>query len=150
MNRKQHLIQLIHIAKAQLMLSDDEYRALLAAEGGGKKSSTKLSVAELEEVLRALKAQGFVVMQRQRRRADLKIRADESDHIKKLRSLWLELRDAGALRDASEQALTHWVSRQLGRKTALAWLSTHETNYLIESAKQWLGRVQKQEEQHDR
>ena len=59
--KKQRLIRLIHVGKTQLMMADSEYRTLLANISRGKTSSTKLSVDELELVVTALKARGFVV-----------------------------------------------------------------------------------------
>lgn len=59
--KKARLIKLLHIAKNQLMLDDAAYRRLLANVSGGKTSSTKLSLEELELALRGMKAMGFVV-----------------------------------------------------------------------------------------
>ena len=48
----------IHIAKAQLGLEDDTYRALLMRETG-KNSCGKMTLRELEAVLAAMQRQGF-------------------------------------------------------------------------------------------
>ena len=69
---KQRLIRLIHVAKTQLMMGDDDYRALLANVSCGKTSSTKLSIAELELAIRAMKAKGFVVTTKQNSAAKAK------------------------------------------------------------------------------
>ena len=54
------LIQLIHIAKSQVGLSDEDYRAVL--ESTAKKSScSDMTVFELNEVLKAMKKLGFRV-----------------------------------------------------------------------------------------
>lgn len=52
------LIQLIHIAKSQLRLDEDTYRAMLRTHGGAD-SSAAMSVAQLERVLQHLSACGF-------------------------------------------------------------------------------------------
>ncbi|MGI5093527.1 phage protein GemA/Gp16 family protein, partial [Treponema socranskii] len=57
-DRRKKLIQLIHVAKSKLQMSDGDYRALLSGVGG-KTSSAELTVAELERVFKALKSLGF-------------------------------------------------------------------------------------------
>ena len=57
-HKKARLITLLHVAKNQLMLDDAAYRRLLANVSGGKTSSTKLSLEELELALRGMKAMG--------------------------------------------------------------------------------------------
>ncbi len=57
--RRARLVRLIHVGKGKLGLSDDSYATLL--EGAtGKSSTTGMTVAELEKVMRALRAAGFV------------------------------------------------------------------------------------------
>ena len=57
-NDRSKIIQLIHIAKSQIGLSDEDYRAVL--ESTSKKSScSEMSVFELNEVLKAMKELGF-------------------------------------------------------------------------------------------
>ncbi|MDR1250626.1 MAG: regulatory protein GemA [Treponema sp.] len=57
-DRRKKLIQLIHIGKAKMALTDDAYRAFL--EGStGKHSCTDMSVRQLEAVLRAMRGNGF-------------------------------------------------------------------------------------------
>ena len=59
MNKRKQ-IQLIHIAKHQLRIDDDTYRTMLRAISGEPvTSSTQLSAAGLEKILRHLKKQGF-------------------------------------------------------------------------------------------
>lgn len=54
------LIQLIHIAKSRLGLSDEDYRIVL--EGVAKKQScSDMSIFELEQVMKAMKKLGFQV-----------------------------------------------------------------------------------------
>ena len=50
--------QMIHIAKAQLGLDEDSYRQMLRIHGG-EDSTTKMSLAQLEQVLAHLKTAGF-------------------------------------------------------------------------------------------
>ncbi len=63
-------IQLIHIAKAQLGLSDEEYRELLMARYAGcfEGSSKELTYAEAEDLIEHLKSLGFEIKRKPRPR----------------------------------------------------------------------------------
>lgn len=143
--KKQRLIRLIHVGKTQLMLSDEDYRALLANVSCGKTSSTKLTLDELELAVQALKARGFVVApkaQAQRKQDDIKVR--DAHHavdgqIKKIRALWLDLHRIGAVRNPSELALAKFVKRMTGVDYH-GWLDADHAQQVIEHLKQWLKR----------
>lgn len=57
-------IGLVHVAKAQLIekgvLTEESYRDCLATYGKGAKSSTELTVAQLDELMKHFAACGFV------------------------------------------------------------------------------------------
>jgi hypothetical protein len=57
-NRRKKLIQLVHIGKAKMGLTDDGYRAFL---GGicGKDSAADMSIRQLETALRVMRKNGF-------------------------------------------------------------------------------------------
>ncbi|XLM22170.1 regulatory protein GemA, partial [Chromobacterium piscinae] len=57
---RQRLIRLIHVAKRELALDDDSYRAILQRIGR-QASAADLSVPELNQVLEYLKRNGFKV-----------------------------------------------------------------------------------------
>ena len=59
-NKRKKLIQLIHIGKQKLNLTEDAYRALLDGVCG-KESCSKMTMKELEQTLKAIKSGGFVV-----------------------------------------------------------------------------------------
>jgi len=146
---RQSLIRLIHVAKRDLALDDETYRAMLIAVTG-KDSSTGLSVPQLERVLAHMKKSGFTV--RHKARAD---RPSDSRHAagtlsrsivqdaqsSKIRALWLSLHEMGAVRDASEAALGAYVKRITGID-ALAWLDADRASHVIETLKKWQARVQ--------
>ena len=140
--KKRRLIKLIHVAKGQLMLADGDYRALLANASCGKTSSTKLSVDELDTVLRQLKARGFVVTtkaQAAHGKADIPVH-DSRDQIEMIRGLWLELHRLGAVRDPSERALAKFVQRHTGIAYQ-GWLGIDNAIKIIEHLKKWKQRV---------
>ncbi|MTD32539.1 gp16 family protein [Paludibacterium denitrificans] len=59
-DRRKAMISKIHIAKQQLQMADDSYRAMLARLAEGKTSSTKLTLQQLDDVLAEMKRLGFV------------------------------------------------------------------------------------------
>jgi phage gp16-like protein len=133
------LIKLIHVARRDLRMDDDTYRLLLAGmrELDGATSTANLSVPNLIKVLEQLKLRGFKVRPNKEQKRPL---ADDVQS-KKIRSLWLELHDLGAVRDPSEAALAKFV-QGMTRVSALQWLSTAQASRVIENLKQWMGRVQ--------
>lgn len=135
------LIKLIHVARRELHMDDDTYRLMLAGMSGlgGATSTANLSVPNLLRVLEQLKAKGFTV--RPNSKGKRAMAADPWS--RKIRSLWLTLRDRGELRDASEEALVKFVQGQTGAK-ALQWLDAKQAHQVIESLKGWLARTEQE------
>jgi len=152
-NPRQSLIRLIHVAKRDLALDDDTYRAMLVA-ATGKNSSAGLSVPQLERVLAHMKKSGFTVRHkspkdrpRDSRHAPggLSRSIDQDAQSKKIRALWLSLHDMGAVRDCSEAALGAYVKR-ITRCDALQWLDGEQASQVIETLKKWQERIWHQQQ----
>jgi phage gp16-like protein len=137
------LIKLIHVARRELQMDDDTYRLMLSGMKGlgGATSSAKLTIPNLQRVLEELKTKGFKV--RPYGKEKRPPAADPSS--RKIRSLWLTLRDLGALRDASESALVSFVERRTGAK-ALQWLTAEQASHMIEELKKWIARLDQEAE----
>lgn len=106
MNRSK-IIQLIHIAKAQVGLSEEDYRAVL--ESTAKKSScSEMTLSELDDVLKAMKKLGFKVKKLSTKENELGWDAskEQMDYIK---GMW-EL----VARDKSDRALYKFIKRITG------------------------------------
>jgi len=119
----------IHVAKKQLGMEDDTYRQMLWAIARVR-SASDLDHAGRRRVLDHLKACGF---KRTRPVAN-------DPQSRKVRALWLGLKDLGALSDASEKALNAFLLRQTGAK-ALQWASSEQLSKAIESLKAWQRRA---------
>lgn len=101
------IIQLIHIAKSQIGLSDEDYRAVL--ESTTKKTScSNMSLFELNEVLKAMKKLGFKVKKLETKDNEIGWDAskEQMDYIK---GMW-EL----VARDKSDRALYKFIKRITG------------------------------------
>ena len=132
---KSKYIVLIHIAKSQLNLDDDTYRHLLLTLT--RKTSTKdMAIWELEKVIDNLKSKGFKAKNSKK---SGKITATEPIH-KKIRSLWLELAEAGAVKNRSEKAINSYVKRIVGIEV-MDWLTPKQAMVVIESLKSWQARI---------
>ncbi|RYC42829.1 gp16 family protein [Pectobacterium zantedeschiae] len=138
---KNQLIKLIHIAKRDLQLDDDTYRQLLITVTG-KSSTRDMIVPQLDTVLGAMKKRGFKI--KAAKKANSTRLLDDSPQSRKIRSLWLEMADAGIIRDRSEAALARWVKRETG-VDSLQWLNSEQASVIIEKLKQWQRRVRKPE-----
>ncbi|EKP2011508.1 regulatory protein GemA [Salmonella enterica] len=132
MNRAK-LIQLIHIAKSQMGMDADTYRQMLLSITGVTSTST-MNPGQLNKVLAAMKAKGFVVKPSSKARTTRQLA--DFPQAKKLRALWLEMYAQGFVRDSSEEALRRWVKRETG-VDGLQWLETDKASAAIEKLKKW-------------
>ena len=101
------IIQLIHIAKSQIGLSDEDYRAVL--ESTAKKTScSQMTLFELNEVLKAMKKLGFKVKKLETREEEIGWDASKAqmDYIK---GMWERV-----ARDKSDRALYKFIKRITG------------------------------------
>ena len=134
-NKKTKLIQLIHVGKTQLGLDDELYREVLES-CTGKTSSKDMTIQQLDAVLNRLKQLGFTVESREK--TGVSNLADDTKS-KLIRHLWLQLHQAGQVRNGSEKALAKFVENKVG-VSALQFLSTKNADMIITHLRQWCKR----------
>ena len=134
-NKKANLIKLIHVAKTKLGLEDEVYRDILESTTG-KTSSKLLTPAQLEAVLDRLKQLGFTVESKEK--TDVKNLASDAQS-KLIRHLWLQLHQAGQVKNGSELALAKFVENRV-HVSALQFLSTRHADMIINHLRQWCKR----------
>lgn len=109
---------------------DSDYRAMLRAVGG-KTSTTEMDDGTLARVvkhlMRALNPNGN------------QPKPKDGWHAERMRKLWAELGQLGALKDPSEQGLSRFVESQV-HVSALRFLNTQQGNRIVETLKAWLAR----------
>ena len=121
-NNRNKLIQLIHIGKANMGLSDDDYRAVL--EGvTGKQSCKDMTERQLTAVLRFMRRNGFEqqpnrVKPIERGRATL-------EQLEYIKGMW-----AVCARNKNDEALLAFVNRIAGVK-ALRFLTVETAQKVI-------------------
>lgn len=130
-------IRAIHVAKRQLRLDDDTYRAIVrrvsARYGHPVTSSADMHPRERAALLDELRNHGF------RRVAEpAKSIAQGAPQTKFIRAMWALLHEREQFREP-EKVLRGFCKRVTG-KDAVNWLDAHDANRLIEAIKARLQR----------
>jgi phage gp16-like protein len=126
-SERKRLIRLIHVAKTQLKLSDDQYRAVL--EGAtGKNSCSDMTALEIKHAYDAMLKLGF-------KPGPAKNAAKaKSPQLSKLRAQWIELHGLGLVKDRSDAGLLKFCKRLTG-VDRLEWLTSAQASKAIEGLK---------------
>lgn len=140
-------IAAIHVAKKQLGLDEDTYRAKLQLIVG--KTSTKdMTEAEREMVIQKFREEGFAPAGAARRpngKAKL-----SGKYAKKLQALWIAGYNLGIVRDRDDAALVAFIKRQTGIEQE-RWLRfPDDAHKVIEAMKGWIAREAKVDWRADR
>lgn len=127
--QRRRLIAIVHVAKKQLGLNDDDYRAVLLRVGGAT-SAADLGDRQLADVVAEFERKGFS----SKARAAGKPRP--ADHLValKARAMWISLYQLGEIDNPSEQALEAFACRQL-RVARFQWADQGKGYKLIEALK---------------
>lgn len=130
----------IHIAKKQLGLDDDTYRAVLLRVVG-KESSRDMSAAEHGRLLAEFERLGFnPASKAPRKGGKVPAKSLAGPYAKKLQALWIAGWNLGLIFDRQDSALLAFVSRQTGIERT-DWLrDAASAQKAIEALKSWLAR----------
>lgn len=118
-------VAIMHIAKAQLGLTEDEYRDTLERETG-KRSAKDMSEVERKKVVAAFRRAGFTP--RQKRKSAAK------GYVRLLFALWRSCAGKGVIKDGSRQALRAFVEKRAGVSDP-EFLTYDQASPLIEALK---------------
>lgn len=127
-------IAAMHVAKKQLGLDDDTYRAALV-QVTGKSSSADMTEAQRQEVLEHFRASGFKGSSTARRKPL------EGRFAGKLQALWIAGWNLGLVRDRDDRALIAFVKRQTGLDHVRFLRHGADAMKAIEALKGWLERA---------
>ena len=127
----------IHIAKKDLHLDEDDYRAILVRVAG-KTSSRDLNGREIDMVLAEFRRLGWTGSKKVFRRSD-------KAHVRKVYALWTEAGRVGAIRESGKSALRAFIGRQLNGDAEIArdpeFLTPTEANKVSEGLKAMIKRA---------
>jgi len=145
--RRNALLGKVHIAKKDLGLRDEDYRAILNRMFQVD-SAADLRIGQLGDLLEEMKRLGWVPPKKlsKARKADGHRPQPDDGESKKMLALWLSLYDLGAVRDPSDRALSLFAKRVTGGKSkggvdALPWLRGEQRVKVIEALKAWAVRA---------
>lgn len=124
----------IHIAKNQLGMDDETYRAVLMRVTG-KDSCAKMMPWEKWKVLEEMKRLGF-----QKKPTHKGKNLINDPQARKIRALWLTMADCGIVKNRSEKALASFMRRQTGR--TLEDANIKQCQAVIEILKAWFNRCE--------
>lgn len=119
----------IHVAKKQLGLDDETYRAVLLRVTG-KASSAAMSEAERGAVLEELRRQGFKGAKK----------GLEGPFAPKLQALWIAAWNLGLVRDRADAAMLAFVARQTGIQHTRFLIAAEDARKAVEALKAWMAR----------
>ena len=137
--QRARLIKLIHVARRDLDMADDAYRAVVADLTSGKTSSADCSVPQLERIIDHLKKAGFKV-RKPKTAKPTETRPMQTDpESRKLRAVWLLLHEIGVTTSNSEASLAAYVKRMAGVDD-LRFTRGADKYRVIEGLKAWAAR----------
>lgn len=125
----------IHIARAQLGIDEDTYRAVLWTVARVR-SSKDLDWTGRKKLLEHFRAKGWKPTAPKKAKAATPVSAGQDALVK---SLWNELHEAGKVRDPSDAALGSWLKRNKWPERP-EWLNHKQITQAIEGLKKWLDR----------
>lgn len=146
----------IHIAKKQLAMDDDTYRAVLK-RASGKTSCAQMDVTDLHKALHEMKRLGFKPKPSRKPNKGVKSREpivkDGYEHKResqgdKIRALWLSMHEQGIVRSADEASLRNYIRRMTKcRYSAPQFCPPRTASRIIEALKKWQARGLEAQEQ---
>lgn len=125
----------IHIARAQLGIDEETYRAVLWTVARVK-SAKDLDWTGRKKLLEHFRAKGWKPAPPKHAKAAKPVSGGQEGMV---RALWTDLHDAGKVRDPSDAALGAWLTRNRWPERA-EWLSSAQMTQAIEALKKWLAR----------
>lgn len=122
----------IHVAKKQLGLDDDTYRAALV-QVTGKGSTKDMSETERRKVVEHFRNKGFAAAPAKRKRL-------EGKYAPVLQALWIGGWNLGIVRNADDASLLAFVKRQTGIDHVRFLRDQDDAMKAIEALKGWMHR----------
>ncbi|MEA9421635.1 regulatory protein GemA [Aeromonas caviae] len=143
MNETKRLLTLVHVGRRELGLDEEDYRALLESVTGSR-SAKGLKAAQLEAVVTAMKGLGFKVRGNTTgRRSPPSSAHVQAPEVRKLRAIWITMKNDGLLHDGSEDALGSFIRRMTANANGGAginraeWLTSVQAERVLEALKKW-------------
>lgn len=131
MSTRRGLLARVHIARKELALHEDSYRAILARVAG-QDSASAIDDAGLKRVIAEFERLGLKPARRP---------ISKKPHVRKVFAIWSSMREL--VRDPSPAGLRAFVARQTGVADP-EWLGPAQANAVTEGLKAWRARLRRQ------
>ena len=132
MTNRRAKLALIHVAKQQLALDDQSYRALLAGAAGVRSAADLTTDVQHRAVMDAFARLGFASSGAPRRRRPA------NAQFGKCYALWCALYECGAVKSKRYASMMRYVQRMVGAQDIYR---EDQLSMVIESLKRWLARA---------
>jgi phage gp16-like protein len=137
-------LKLIHMAKRDLVLSDEDYRALVRRISGGRTdSSGKMTDPERRRLLHHFRVKCAWDPQAKERKTYSPKSAHKAPEQKtqadKIRAMWISLGKAGVVTSPTEASLCRFCYR-LTKKRSPNWLNHQDAVAVIQALEAWAKR----------
>ena len=131
----------IHIARKDLAMTDDSYRALLQRVTG-KESASALSIAERVKVMAEFTRLGWKPKPKSKPNPHKPTNPDDwrLPRLNLIRHLWQWLHEKGQVRNADDDALQAFCGQHMEAER-LEWATSPELNKCVEALKSWQRRT---------
>jgi hypothetical protein len=121
-NKRNKLIQLVHVGKGKMGMDDEAYRAFLSGVCG-RDSAAKMTVRQLEQTLKAMRKNGFVQLPN-------RVKPEEKggatlDQLEYIKGMWQK-----CARNKSDNAMLAFVYR-IAHVRSLRFLTVHTAQDVI-------------------
>ncbi|QJT14979.1 regulatory protein GemA [Aeromonas sp. 2692-1] len=145
------LLKLVQVGRRELGLDEEEYRALLE-QVTGVRSAKGMSASKLDAVITAMKGLGFKVKGSDKvtgRRSPPSSAKVQAPEVRKLRAIWITMKQDGLLHDGSEDALGSFIRRMTASANGgvgisrAEWLTSAQAERVLEALKKWHIRLMK-------
>ncbi|MBL0634197.1 gp16 family protein [Aeromonas dhakensis] len=139
------LLKLVQVGRRELGLDEEEYRALLEQVTGAR-SAKGMSASKLDAVITAMKGLGFKVKGGDKvtgRRSPPSSAKVQATEVRKLRAIWITMKQDGLLHDGSEDALGSFIRRMTASANGgvgisrAEWLTSALAERVLEALKKW-------------
>jgi hypothetical protein len=133
-------IKLIHVARRELGLDDETYRAVLQAVAGVD-SSSKLDWQGRKKLIDHFKSKGFKIKSKVAAKSPGVTNAAADPQYLKILALWSELHTCGVVRVNTESAVRIYIKRMTGCDD-YRFCNGKQVVTVIEALKKWLVRTE--------
>ncbi len=133
MTDRKKKLAIIHVAKKQLALTDEQYRALLFGAAGIESAGDIKTDAQHRSIMQAFRNAGFTAAGGRRKMTDRK--------LAKCYAIWCELHKMGVVKSKDFSSMMKWIAGRTGG-TNERFLRESQKAKMIEELKSWKYRVE--------